>query len=97
MNIPVSLDENEARIAKKYADINNISLEEFIKISVEIIAVLVPVLKLNTSITRLIVVVQELNRRLTDDDIKIENHTHKLENHEVRISRLEEHNKWKMF
>ena len=34
MNIPVSLDENEARIAKKYADINNISLEEFIKIAV---------------------------------------------------------------
>ena len=34
MNIPVSLDENEARIAKKYADINNISLEELIKIAV---------------------------------------------------------------
>ena len=34
MNISVSLDENEARIAKKYADINNISLEEFIKIAV---------------------------------------------------------------
>ena len=33
MNIPVSLDENEARIAKKYADINNISLEELIKIA----------------------------------------------------------------
>ena len=56
-------------------------------------AIITPIIILNSNISKLSVSVEELARRLGVADNELTDHSRKLEEHEIRITKLEEHEK----
>lgn len=68
-------------------------LPQFLTILVQCVAIITPIIILNNNICKLSISVQELARRLGMADNELTDHTRKLEEHEIRITKLEEHEK----
>ena len=68
-------------------------LSQLLTTLVQCVAIITPIIVLNSNISKLSVSVQELARRLGVADNELTDHTHKLEEHEIRITKLEEHQK----
>lgn len=66
---------------------------EIITVAGGLIAIIKPMLKLNTSIVKLTDAIKVINERMTNNDKRTDAHEHKLQDHEIRIDRLEHHNK----
>ena len=68
-------------------------LPQLLTTLVQCVAIITPIIVLNSNISKLSVSVQELARRLGVTDNELIDHNRKLEEHEIRITKLEEHQK----
>lgn len=68
-------------------------LSQLLTTLVQCVAIITPIIVLNNNISKLSVSVQELARRLGVADNELTDHSRKLEEHEIRITKLEEHEK----
>lgn len=68
-------------------------LPQLLTTLVQCVAIITPIIILNSNISKLSVSVEELARRLGVADNELTDHTRKLEEHEIRITKLEEHEK----
>ena len=68
-------------------------LPQLLTILVQCVAIITPIIILNSNISKLSVSVEELARRLGVADNELTDHSRKLEEHEIRITKLEEHEK----
>lgn len=68
-------------------------LPQLLTTLVQCVAIITPIIILNNNISKLSVSVQELARRLGVADNELTDHSRKLEEHEIRITKLEEHEK----
>lgn len=66
-------------------------LSQLLTTLVQCVAIITPIIVLNSNISKLSVSVQELARRLGVADNELTDHSRKLEEHEIRITKLEEH------
>ena len=68
-------------------------LPQLLTTLVQCVAIITPIIVLNSNISKLSVSVEELARRLGVADNELTVHSRKLEEHEIRITKLEEHQK----
>ena len=68
-------------------------LQQLLTLIAQCVAIITPIIILNNNISKLSVSVQELTRRLGLEDDELKAHSRKLENHEIRLTKLEEHDK----
>lgn len=68
-------------------------LPQLLTTLVQCVAIITPIIILNSNISKLSVSVEELARRLGVADNELTDHSRKLEEHEIRITKLEEHEK----